>query len=281
MKRETLRPVDVIAKTGKWLLLAFFLIITLVPLLWLVISSFKTNIELQTKPFSLPSVWNFSNYAEAIRISGLPQLFLHSVIIALAATALNLIVTSMGAFAFSRERFRFQNILLNLMLAGVLVPIIAFMVPYFKLISGFKIYDTLWALILTYAAINIPISLFLVTGFMRAIPRELEEAGVMDGCTFWQRYARIILPLSKVGLVTAGTFVFLFAWNEFIYALLLTSSMKARTLQLGIRFFKSQFITDYTSMFAAITLTIIPSIAVYIFFHERIIKGLTAGALKG
>jgi len=116
---------------------------------------------------------------------------------------------------------------------------------------------------------------------MRGIPGELEEAGVMDGCSFWQRYSRIIMPLSKIGLVTAGTFVFLFAWNEFIYALLLTSSMKARTLQLGIRFFKSQFITDYTSMFAAITLTIIPSIAVYIFFHERIIKGLTAGALKG
>lgn len=281
MRKARLGPVDVIAKTGKWLLLLFFLFITLVPLLWLIVSSFKTNLELQTKPFAFPAVWKFSNYTEAIRISGLPELFVHSVIIAVLSTVLNLIVTSMGAFAFSREKFRFQNVLMNLMLAGVLVPIIAFMVPYFKLISGFRMYDTLWGLILTYAGINIPISLFLVTGFMRGIPSELEEAGVMDGCTFWQRYSRIIMPLSKIGLVTAGTFVFLFAWNEFIYALLLTSSMKARTLQLGIRFFKSQFITDYTSMFAAITLTIIPSIAVYIFFHERIIKGLTAGALKG
>ncbi|HUX11567.1 MAG TPA: carbohydrate ABC transporter permease, partial [Spirochaetia bacterium] len=256
MKDRRLTPTDIIAKTGKWFLLMFFLFITFVPLLWLVISSFKTNIELQTKPFNLPAVWQFSNYVEAIRISGLPQLFLHSIIIALSATFLNLLVTSMGAFAFSREKFRFQGALLNLMLAGVLVPIIAFMVPYFKLIGALKIYDTLWGLILTYSGINIPISMFLVTGFMRSIPAELEEAGVMDGCNFWQRYTRIVMPLSKIGLVTAGTFVFLYAWNEFIYALLLTSSMKARTLQLGIQFFKSQFVTDYTSMFAAITLTI-------------------------
>jgi raffinose/stachyose/melibiose transport system permease protein len=281
MKNRTLTATDIVAKTAKWGVLLVFLLLTLIPLLWLVLSSFKNNLELQTAPFKLPAVWKVSNYEEAIRISGLPLLFVHSIIISTVSTFLNLAVTSMGAFAFARERFRFQNALLNLMLAGVLVPIIAFMVPYFKIISGLKMYDSLQGLIVTYAAINIPISLFLVTGFMRSIPHELEEAGIIDGCSFWQRYSRIVMPLSKIGLVTAGTFVFLFSWNEFIYALLLTSSMKARTLQLGIRFFKSQFITDYTSMYAAIVLTVIPSIAVYIFFHERIIKGLTAGALKG
>ena len=281
MTGNRLSATDIIAKFFKWLVLILFLVMTFVPLLYLVISSFKTNLALQVRPFSLPVSWKLSNYAEAVRISGLPLLFVHSVIISTLATGLNLLATTMGAFALSRERFRFQNLVLNLILAGVLVPIIAFMVPYFKLISAMKIYDTMWGLILTYAAINVPISLFLIHGFMGSIPVELEEAGIIDGCGFWQRYARIVLPLSKLGLVTAGTFVFLFAWNEFIYALLLTSSMKARTLQLGIQFFKSQFITDYTSMYAAITLTIIPSIAVYIFFHERIIKGLTSGAVKG
>lgn len=281
MTGHRLAPTDVVAKFLKWAVLLLFLALTFLPLLWLVVSSFKTNLGLQVRPFSLPEVWKLSNYADAIRISGLPLLFLHSVVISSLATLLNLLVTTMGAFALSRERFRFQNVLLNVMLAGVLVPIIAFMVPYFKLISALKIYDTIWGLILTYASINIPISLYLVHSFMGSIPLELEEAGIMDGCGFWQRYAKIILPLTKLGLVTAGTFVFLFAWNEFIYALLLTSSLKARTLQLGIQFFKSQFITNYTAMYAAITLTIIPSIAVYIFFHERIIKGLTSGAVKG
>lgn len=116
---------------------------------------------------------------------------------------------------------------------------------------------------------------------MRSIPRELEEAAVIDGCSLAQRFTRVIFPLSRLGLVTAGTFVFLFSWNEFIYALLLTSSVKARTLQLGIRFFKSQFITDYTSMYAAIVLSIIPTIFVYILFHDKIIKGMTSGAVKG
>jgi raffinose/stachyose/melibiose transport system permease protein len=116
---------------------------------------------------------------------------------------------------------------------------------------------------------------------MKSIPAELEEAAVIDGASFYQRFTLVIFPLSRIGLATAGTFVFLFSWNEFIYALLLTSSVRSRTLQLGIRFFTSQFFTDYTSMFAAIVLTIIPSILVYVFMHEKIIKGLTSGALKG
>jgi len=276
------RAIKTITAQGiKWLILSFFLIITLFPLLWLLISSFKTNLELITKPFAIPKVWQLNNYVNAIKLSNLHILFLHSVIIAVSATALNIIIASMAAFVLSRENFHLQNALLSFILAGVLIPIIGLMVPYFRLISTLKIYDTLIGLIITYSAINIPISVFLLNGFMASIPKELEEAAVIDGCNFYQRFTRIIFPLSQLGIVTAGTFVFLYAWNEFIYALLLTSSLKARTLQLGIRFFKSQFITDYTSMFAAIVLTIVPSIAVYIFFHDKIIKGLTTGAVKG
>jgi len=192
-----------------------------------------------------------------------------------------MIVTSMAGFVFSRERFPFRQGLLNLILAGVLVPIIALMAPYFRLTNALGIYDSIWALIFTYTAINIPISTFLLYGFMRTLPRELEEAAIMDGTGFVGRYWRIILPLTKPGIVTAGTFVFLFSWNEFIYAMLLTSRPAVRTLQLGIRFFTSQFFTDYTSMFAAIVLTMLPTIIIYIVLHEQIIKGMTSGALKG
>jgi raffinose/stachyose/melibiose transport system permease protein len=194
---------------------------------------------------------------------------------------LNIFVTSMASYALSRFRFGLNNVILSVILAGVLIPIIALMVPYFQLISKLGIYDSLLALILTYAAINLPISVFLIHGFMGTVPKELEEAGLIDGCSFWQRYARIVFPLSRLGVVTAGTFVFLYAWNEFIYALLLTSSVRARTLQLGIRFFKSQFRAEYTAMYAALVVTIIPSIVVYILFHEKIIQGLSSGAVKG
>ncbi len=267
--------------TGKWVLLLFFLAFTFFPLIWLLLSSFKTNLELQMQPFALPAVWQFQNYVNAVQISGLPRLFVNSVFVSTVSTFICMIVTSMAAFVFARETFRGQQMMLNLILAGVLVPIIGLMAPYFRLTNRLGLYDTLWALVLTYTAINIPISTFLMNGFMKTIPVELEEAAVIDGASFYQRFWRIVFPLSRIGLVTAGTFVFLFSWNEFIYALLLTSSMTSRTLQLGIRFFTSQFFTDYTSMFAAIVLTIIPSILVYVLLHEKIIKGLTSGAVKG
>jgi raffinose/stachyose/melibiose transport system permease protein len=269
------------AKIGKWIVLIFFFVFTFVPLIWLLISSFKTNLELQIRPFNLPEIWQFQNYVNAVQISSLPRLFINSIIVAISSTALTLVVTSMAAFVFAREKFPLREPLLNIILAGVLVPIIGLMAPYFRLINSLGLYDSLFALILTYTGINLPISTFLMHGFMKTIPAELEEAAEIDGATFPQRFTKVLLPLSRVGLVTAGTFVFLFSWNEFIYALLLTSRVASRTLQLGIRFFVSQFFTDYTSMFAAIVLTIIPSIAVYVFLHEKIIKGLTSGALKG
>ena len=274
-------PRQWLARAAKWGVLALFLAITFLPLLWLVISSFKTNLELLTSAFSLPAAWQFDNYVNAVRVAGLPRLFVNSLIVASLSMALNLAFCSMAAFVLAREWFRGRELVLNLIVAGVLVPVIALMVPYFRLITVTGLYDSLFGLALTYAAINVPVSVFLLHGFMRGVPRELEEAAVIDGCGFGGRYARVMVPLSQVGLVTAGTFVFLFSWNEFIYALLLTSSVAARTLQLGIRFFVSQFFTDYTSMFAAITLAIIPSILVYVLLHERIIRGLTAGAVKG
>lgn len=281
MGEQKLTATDIIAKTAKWAVLVFFLISTFIPLVWLLVGSLKTNLELQTEPFSFPDVPQFSNYVEAVEISGLHRLFVNSVLVSGLSTVINLLIVSMAAYVFSRFVFKGQNALLNVMLAGVLVPIVALMVPYFRIITTIGVYDTLWALIITYAGINVPISLFLVHGFMKTVPRELEEASIIDGCGFFQRYAQIVLPLSKLGLVTAGTFAFLFSWNEFVYALLLTASEESRTLQLGIRFFTSQFRTDYTSMYAAIVIAIIPMIVVYILLHERIIKGLTSGALKG
>ncbi|MFW5683644.1 MAG: carbohydrate ABC transporter permease [Spirochaetota bacterium] len=265
----------------KWCVLVFFLFFTLMPLVWLLVSSFKTNIELQQAPFAFPAVWQVNNYRNALEVAELPRLFVNSILVSAISTALSMLITSMAAFVFARETFRFQQWLLNIIIAGVLVPIIALMAPYFRLTNALGLYDTLVALVLTYTAINIPISTFLMYGFMKAIPTELEEAAVIDGASFYRRFWMVIFPLSRVGLVTAGTFVFLFSWNEFIYAMLLTSSVGARTLQLGIRFFNSQFFTDYTSMFAAITLAIVPSILAYVFMHERIIQGLTSGALKG
>lgn len=264
-----------------FLVLGFFFIIAAFPLVWLFISSLKTNLELQISPFSLPKVPQWSNYGNALQMADLPALFLHSIYVAFGAVFLNLLVTSLAGFVLAREQFRGREFIYTLLTAGVLVPIISFMVPYFTLITRVKLYDSLLALIIVYASINIPVSMFLITAFMRSIPKEMEEAAVIDGCSFLQRYTKIVLPLAQTGLVTAGTLCFIYSWNEFIMALLLTSSSASRTLQLGIRFFTSQFVTDYTSMYAAIMISIIPSIAIYTMLHNRIISGMTAGAVKG
>ncbi len=266
----------------KWFYLIFFLCITLLPLVWLFITSFKTNLEFETaSAFSLPKSWQVINYVKAISMSGLPRLFLNSIIVAVIATALNLIVSSMGAFAIAREKFKFNGLLLSVIMSGVLIPIIALMVPYFRLIKNLFLIDNLGGLILVYAAINLPISVYLIHGFMSTIPKELEEAAVIDGCSFSQRFTKVIFPLSQAGLATAGVLMFIYCWNEFTYAMLLTNSERARTLQLGIRYFKSQFVVDYTSMLAAIVITMLPTILVYVFMHDQIIGGMTNGAVKG
>ncbi len=272
---------DIIAKLFKWFFIIFFLIMTVAPIIWLIISSFKTNLEYQMKPFSLPENWQYNNYIKAIGMASLPSLFMNSIIVAVGTTVINLLITSMASFVIAREKFKLNNTILAILLAGVMIPIIALMVPYYKISIGFHLYDTLKGLILTYTALNIPISIFLIHGFMQSLPKELEEAGVIDGCSFEQRFFKIVLPLTKPGLITAGTLLFIFCWNEFTYAMLLTSSEASRTLQLGIRFFKSQFVVDYTSMLAAIVITMLPTIFVYIFLHDKIISGMTSGAVKG
>ncbi len=279
--KHTYTPAQIIANFLKWILLLSLLAVALLPLLWLLISSLRTNLELQTNPFGWPKDMQWVNYAKALAMASLPRLLLNSAVVAASSVILNSAVTAMASFILARERFRGRDVLYTLFTAGVLVPVISFMVPYFSLITKSGLYNTLLALVLVYTAVNIPVSIFLVTAFMKSIPKELEEASVIDGCGFFKRFSVIILPLSRSGLVTAATFCFIYSWNEFLMAMLLTSSIESRTIQLGIKFFTSQFITDYASMYAAVVITIIPSIVGYVFLHDKIIGGLTAGGVKG
>jgi len=156
----------VLVHSLKWAYLLFFLAVALLPLIWLFISSFKTEAEFITAPLALPSTWQFVNYVNAVTVAKMHVLFTNSVIIATSATMLNLLVTSMGAFVMSRERFHFRDGISNIIVSGVVMPIVAFMVPYLAIIRTLGLYDTRAALILTYAAINLPISFFLIRSFM-------------------------------------------------------------------------------------------------------------------
>ena len=265
----------------KWIIIISFVLYAIFPFLWLILASLKTNAELLDDPFKLPEVFQFKNYTEAIEAAGLIQLIINSLIISSSATFLNVLVSSMCAFAIARLIFWGNNVLFLMIASGILIPLNALIIPYYAIINYLHLYDTRTGLILVYCAVGLPVSTFILTEFFKSIPKEIEEASTLDGCNFVSRYFRIMLPLAIPGLMTAGTFQFILCWNEFIYAMLLTSSTEIRTIQFGISYFTNQFFSDYVGMFAALVVSIIPSITVYILIQERVITGLTAGSVKG
>jgi len=265
----------------KWIIIISFVLYAIFPFLWLILASLKTNAELLDDPFKLPEVFQFKNYTEAIEAAGLIQLIINSLIISSSATFLNVLVSSMCAFAIARHIFWGNNVLFLMIASGILIPLNALIIPYYAIINYLHLYDTRTGLILVYCAVGLPVSTFILTEFFKSIPKEIEEASTLDGCNFVSRYFRIMLPLAIPGLMTAGTFQFILCWNEFIYAMLLTSSTEIRTIQFGISYFTNQFFSDYVGMFAAVVVSILPSITVFILFQERVITGLTAGSVKG
>ena len=265
----------------KWIIIISFVLYAIFPFLWLILASLKTNAELLDDPFKLPEVFQFKNYTEAIEAAGLIQLIINSLIISSSATFLNVLVSSMCAFAIARHIFWGNNVLFLMISSGILIPLNALIIPYYAIINYLHLYDTRTGLILVYCAVGLPVSTFILPEFFKSIPKEIEEASTLDGCNFVSRYFRIMLPLAIPGLMTAGTFQFILCWNEFIYAMLLTSSTEIRTIQFGISYFTNQFFSDYVGMFAALVVSILPSITVFILFQERVITGLTAGSVKG
>ena len=265
----------------KWVIIISFVFYAVFPFLWLVLASLKTNAELLNNPFTLPEVFQFKNYSNAIQEAGLGRLIINSLVISTSATFLNILFSSMCAFAIARHTFWGNNVLFLMITAGILVPLNALIIPYFAIINFLNLYDTRIGLIIVYCAVGLPVSTFILTEFFKSIPKEIEEASYLDGCTFAARYFKIMLPLALPGLATAGTFQFILCWNEFIYAMLLTSSTDIRTIQFGISYFTNQFFSDYVGMFAAVVISIIPSITVFILFQEKVINGLTAGSVKG
>lgn len=279
--KRGIKPTKVICLIGKWALILFFAFYTLFPLLWLLMTSLKTNAEYFENPFSLPAVLQFSNYVNAFGQANLGQMIFNSITVAIVSTFANVMIAAMAGYAISRFKFKGREIIFALISAGIMVPLNAMMVPYFTIFSKLNLLDSLNSLRILYTAIGLPISIFIVRGFLDDFPVEIEEAAYIDGCGFFGRFFKIVLPLIKTGLVTAATFQFITCWNEFVYANLLTSSPSTKTIQIGIRYFTNQFTTDFVSMYAAIIIAIVPSIVGYILFQEKVMSGLTSGAVKG
>lgn len=265
---------------AKWIFLGTVLVWAVMPVVWLIIASFKTNQEIFTSSLSLPAKMQFHNYLNVFKIDGIIRAFTNSMLVSGLSMFLCLLFSAMTGYSLM-HKFKIKNKLFSFLIIGMYMPVNAFILPYFVISITTKTYDTIWGLIITYTAIGLPMSILILKGYMDSIPEEISESAVIDGCNFYKRFTSIILPLSIPGMATIGIFQFVSAWNEFLFSMMLTQSATSRTLQLSMRYFLNTYVSDYASMFAVLVVCLLPTIIVYTLMQEQIISGLTSGALKG
>jgi ABC-type glycerol-3-phosphate transport system permease component len=253
------------------------------PLFWMVISSFKTAGEFYVRPPTfLPSVWTLQNYRDLFVQTSFGTYFLNSLIVALGATALSLVVGGLGAYALSRFKYRSIAIFSQLTLLSYMLPEVLIVIPLYVYIVRIGLADTLTALIVSNMAFTLPLTLWYMRAYFNAIPVTLEESAMVDGCTRLQALRRVVLPLALPGLVSTGVFAFNHAWNEFLFALVFTSSERNKVLTLGLATWIGQdAIYSWGMLLAAGVMVTIPVLVFYLLVQRKLVAGLTGGATKG
>ncbi len=265
----------------RYAVLAFVLVISLAPAMWVVLSSFKTNGEVLGSALGLPANPSLDGYVEALTRTQFPLFFFNSAVVSVGATVAAIGIFGMAAYVLARYDFRGSRVIYAVLISSVFISLVPMLQPITVVIRTLGLYDTQWALILVYAVKGLPVAIFILHSYFKTIPRDLEEAAEIDGASMWQTYTRIALPLARPAVAATGVLIFLNSWNDFLFALLLTQSEETRTLAYAIRFFENMFSYDYPTLLAAIVLTLIPSVVVYVILQEQIRKSLIGGAVRG
>jgi multiple sugar transport system permease protein len=265
-----------------WLAVIAIIIFCLLPFYWLINTSLKTGADL-SKADLLPPNPSLDNYDSIFRNSDFTNGLKNSAIVSLSVTVLALLFGSFAAYALARLKLRGKFLILGIVLSVTTFPGIAIAAPLFKLWSDIGIYNTRIGLIIPYLTFALPLAIYILVSFFREIPKDLEEAALVDGATHFQAFRKVVVPLAAPGLATAGILTFIFAWNEFLLAITLTSSQSARTVPAAIAFFtgSTQFEQPLGTISAASVVISIPLIILVLLFQKRIVAGLTAGAVKG
>jgi multiple sugar transport system permease protein/raffinose/stachyose/melibiose transport system permease protein/trehalose/maltose transport system permease protein len=248
----------------------------------MLLSSFKTLRELYTiPPIWWPDAPTLDNYAKVIFDSNIPRYFLNSVIISVGATGLALILAIFAAYGFARFEFRGKPFLQAFVLIGQLLPTAAIIVPLFITLRVLGLVNTYWGLILVYMILTLPLSVWMLTSYFRAIPKELDEAAIIDGASRLGVLFRITLPLSIPGLVAVLVYSFVTTWNEFIFALCFATDSSVKTLPIGLAEFSTEFNTDWGAVMAASVVMTLPIALLFLSMQRLFVGGMTAGATKG
>jgi multiple sugar transport system permease protein len=265
-----------------WVAVAAIVIFCLFPFYWLVNISLKTGPALSAADLFPPSP-SLDNYSSILQNDDFTRALLNSTIVALVTTFLGLLVGAFCAYALARLKMRFKFILLGVVLSISTFPQIAIAAPLFRLWSDLGLYNTLIGLVIPYLTFALPLSIYILVTFFREIPKDLEEAALVDGATNFEAFRKVIVPLAAPGLATTAILAFIASWNEFLLATTLTSSREARTVPVAIAQFtgSSQFEVPLGTQSAASVLISIPLILLVLLFQKRIVAGLTAGAVKG
>lgn len=276
--RKRLSPVRLIV----YLLFAILLVTQLYPLLWLLLYSLKTNEEiLSGRFFALPHVPQFQNFRSAIEAGDYFRYLFNSVKVTTLTMISVLLLSSMVAFAISRFRWRYGQIVMVLFLIGMMIPMQATLLPLMKMFKQMNILNTHWALILPYIAFQTPIAVFILSGFMKTIPHEIEESAVVDGAGIFRIFFNIIVPISVPPMMTVCILTFISVWNEYIMAATFISKQALKTLPFGVNSFVSQYSVNYGAIGAFLVLGALPVVVIYFLLADKITKGMVAGAVKG
>jgi raffinose/stachyose/melibiose transport system permease protein len=264
-----------------YLVMIFTIVVSVFPILWIIMSSFKSNKDILGNPFSLPRSIDFKAYLDVYANYDFLSYFKNSFLISGASTLIALFIYSLAGYIFAKFSFKGSGILYGLFTITLLVPGHAKAQPIFSIIMKLGLYDTKTGLILAYASFGLALALFILRSTFMTIPKDLDEAALIDGASFWKIFLTVNLPLAKSGIATAGILMFLTSWNEYFYALILTSSPENRTMPVALQFFNEAFAYNYTRMFAALTLAIIPGILVYLLVQEQVQQSVASTGVKG
>ena len=270
-------------KSMTFAFVALFTLSVVLPLLWMTMTSVKSSPEIFASPWGLPTTPHWDNFANAWKAAGIAHYFANSLIVTTATLIFLIPIGAMAAYVFARYPFPGSKLLFGSFLGGMMFPQFLIIVPLFALMSSTHLLDTKVGLTIVYIAYSLPFTIFVLTGFFQTLPKDLDEAAMIDGCSHSRTFWQVMLPLAKPGLIVVGIFNGIGLWNEYSLALVLANSEQNKTLPLGIANLAMvmHYSGDWGALFAGLVIVMVPVLIVYWFFREKIHETMLAGAIKG
>ncbi len=270
------------SKSLRWIAGGLVIINGVFPAIWILLTSLKGEAELTQKPITwLPQNPTLANYIAAFTDQPLPVYLLNSAIVALLSMVVSLTLSTLAAYAIARLQLPRRKLILTTIIAVSMFPLVTLMVPLFEITRGLNLLNSYWALVLPYTVLNLPICTLMLVSFFQDIPRDLENAAMIDGCTRVGSLFRVVLPLAAPGVFTAGIIAFVNAWDEFLLSLSMNAAVQYRTLPVGIQLYQGEWAFPWPVISAALVVAMVPVVIVIIVFQDKVVAGLTSGGLKG